>query len=101
MAASKSYLGLRGHKLHVATVVLVVLPSFILFGYAGGAMGGIAGLPSFIKVIIDSSRQFGGWGNIFVASVCAVPKQRLTAIAIPPVRCNQRHALAELAQRKR
>lgn len=31
-------------------VVLVVMPSFLLFGYNNGSTGGIADLQSFVKV---------------------------------------------------
>lgn len=44
------YLGFRGQKLHLAMLVLVVAPSFILFGYNNGSTGGIASLASFTKV---------------------------------------------------
>ncbi|OAA58926.1 Sugar/inositol transporter [Niveomyces insectorum RCEF 264] len=48
MATRKQYLGLRGRKLQMAMLILVVAPSFILFGYNNGSTGGISGLPSFI-----------------------------------------------------
>jgi hypothetical protein len=44
------YLGLRGFQLKVAMVVLVVLPSFILFGYNNGSTGHATNLDSFVKV---------------------------------------------------
>ncbi|KAH8694216.1 putative sugar transporter [Talaromyces proteolyticus] len=43
-----NYLGLRGTQLKAAMMVLVVAPSFILFGYNNGSTGGIATLQSFV-----------------------------------------------------
>ncbi|CAK7210654.1 hypothetical protein SBRCBS47491_000848 [Sporothrix bragantina] len=59
MAVAKSYFGLRGQKLHLAMLVLVVCPSFILFGYNNGSTGGIASLPSFIKQFPDYDTTSG------------------------------------------
>jgi hypothetical protein len=50
MTAGKNFLGLRGTRLKAAMVLLVVAPSFILFGYNNGSTGGIATLQSFVKV---------------------------------------------------
>lgn len=50
MARQNSFLGLRGSRLKVAMVLLVVAPSFLLFGYNNGSTGGIATLESFVKV---------------------------------------------------
>lgn len=50
MAGGKDFLGLRGTQLRVAMVLLVVAPSFILFGYNNGSTGGIATLESFVHV---------------------------------------------------
>lgn len=50
MATAKNFLGLRGTQLRVAMVLLVVAPSFILFGYNNGSTGGIATLESFVHV---------------------------------------------------
>ncbi|QKX57562.1 uncharacterized protein TRUGW13939_04680 [Talaromyces rugulosus] len=49
MARENSYLGLRGSRLKVAMVLLIVAPSFLLFGYNNGSTGGIATLESFVK----------------------------------------------------
>ncbi|KAJ5987752.1 hypothetical protein N7481_002962 [Penicillium waksmanii] len=49
MAPSLPGLGLRGLRLKVAMVVLVVMPSFMLFGYNNGSSGGITDLESFVK----------------------------------------------------
>lgn len=50
MAGEKPFLGLRGPQLRAAMVLLVVAPSFILFGYNNGSTGGIATLESFVHV---------------------------------------------------
>jgi sugar porter (SP) family MFS transporter len=44
-----TFLGARGKKLKLFILVLVVAPSFILFGYNNGSTGGLFGLPSFNK----------------------------------------------------
>lgn len=49
-AGEAQCLGLKGSKLKVAMVILVVAPSFILFGYNTGSTGGISALPAFAKV---------------------------------------------------
>lgn len=56
MAGGKNFLGFRGTQLRVAMVLLVVAPSFILFGYNNGSTGGIATLESFVHVR-NSSHQ--------------------------------------------
>ncbi|OQU98200.1 hypothetical protein CLAIMM_04020 [Cladophialophora immunda] len=43
------YLGLRGLRLKTAMVVLVVLPSFMLFGWNNGSTGSATDLESFVK----------------------------------------------------
>ncbi|PCG94133.1 Major facilitator superfamily domain, general substrate transporter [Penicillium occitanis (nom. inval.)] len=48
MATGENFLGLRGTQLRVAMVLLIVAPSFILFGYNNGSTGGIATLESFV-----------------------------------------------------
>ncbi|KAL1895930.1 hypothetical protein Sste5346_005029 [Sporothrix stenoceras] len=53
------YLGFRGQKLHLAMLVLVVAPSFILFGYNNGSTGGIASLASFTKQFPDYNTTSG------------------------------------------
>lgn len=50
MAVPNKGFGLRGLRLKAAMVVLVVMPSFLLFGYNNGSTGGIVGLESFVKV---------------------------------------------------
>lgn len=42
--------GLRGKHLKTAMVALLVIPSFLLFGYCNGSTGGILGLETFNKV---------------------------------------------------
>jgi hypothetical protein len=44
------FLGLRGSRLKTAMLLLVVAPSFILFGYNNGSTGGISTLESFLLV---------------------------------------------------
>jgi hypothetical protein len=44
------FLGLRGLGLKTAMVVLVVLPSFMLFGWNNGSTGHATDLESFVKV---------------------------------------------------
>lgn len=46
----KTFLGLRGLKLKCAMVLLVVMPSFLLFGYNNGSVGQITDLDSFATV---------------------------------------------------
>jgi len=41
------YFGLRGNRLSRARVFLVVLPSFLLFGYNQSAIGGVLSYTSF------------------------------------------------------
>jgi len=50
MAVHNKGFGLRGLHLKAAMVILVVMPSFLLFGYNNGSTGGIVGLQSFVKV---------------------------------------------------
>lgn len=47
---ARKILQLRGLRLKVAMVVLVVMPAFLLFGYNNGSTGGITTLESFVKV---------------------------------------------------
>jgi hypothetical protein len=41
------YFGLRGQPLATARVFLIVVPSFLLFGYNQSAIGGVLGFKSF------------------------------------------------------
>jgi hypothetical protein len=50
METSHQFFGLRGLRLKAAMVLLVVMPSFLLFGYNNGSSGGIVGLESFVQV---------------------------------------------------
>ena len=50
MAASRRFMGLRGARLKAAMLVLIVIPSFLLFGYNNGSTGGILTLESFVTV---------------------------------------------------
>lgn len=43
------FLGLRGHRLNVATILLIVLPAYMCFGYNLAVVGGLLTMPSFIK----------------------------------------------------
>ncbi|KAH8806165.1 putative sugar transporter [Xylogone sp. PMI_703] len=49
MALSRTFSSLRGLRLKIAMILLVVMPSFLLFGYNNGSTGGIVGLESFVK----------------------------------------------------
>jgi hypothetical protein len=42
------FLGLRGSSLNVATILLVVFPAYMCFGYNLAVAGGLLTLPSFI-----------------------------------------------------
>lgn len=44
------YLGLRGQRMTLARIVMIVLPAFLLFGYNQSQIGGVLGFTSFIKV---------------------------------------------------
>jgi hypothetical protein len=50
MKPSGQFFGLRGLRLKAAMILLVVMPSFLLFGYNNGSSGGIVGLESFVQV---------------------------------------------------
>lgn len=47
MAGSSLFLGLRGNALATAQTLLVVLPSFVLFGYNQSNLGGLVSLPDW------------------------------------------------------
>ena len=49
MARPRLFMGLRGTRLKAAMLGLVVIPSFLLFGYNNGSTGGILSLESFVK----------------------------------------------------
>ncbi|KAL2208322.1 putative sugar transporter [Sarocladium strictum] len=51
--ASGKYLGLRGTRLRAAMLLLVIAPSFMLFGYNNGSTGGITTLHSFVSQFPD------------------------------------------------
>jgi MFS family permease len=52
---------LRGHKLSVAQIGLIVAPSFILFGYNQAGVGGLLSLPDWTKTFpeIDTTNTKG------------------------------------------
>ena len=52
---------LRGHKLSVAQIALIVAPSFILFGYNQAGVGGLLSLPNWTKTFpeIDTTNTKG------------------------------------------
>jgi hypothetical protein len=50
MDTNPKFLGMRGSRLKAAMVLLVVMPSFLLFGYNNGSTGGILTLESFVHV---------------------------------------------------
>lgn len=41
-------MGFRGHRLNIATILLVVLPAYMCFGYNLAVAGGLLTMPSFI-----------------------------------------------------
>ncbi|EED12169.1 MFS sugar transporter, putative [Talaromyces stipitatus ATCC 10500] len=43
------FMGLRGSRLNVATILLVVLPAYMCFGYNLAVAGGLLTMPSFIE----------------------------------------------------
>lgn len=55
------YLGLRGEKLALVRILLVVLPSFLLFGYNQSAIGGVLNFKSFTNTFprIDTANTKG------------------------------------------
>ena len=54
-------LGLRGERLTRIRILLVVLPSFLLFGYNQSAIGGTLGFASFTETFprIDTTHTTG------------------------------------------
>ena len=57
-----SLFNLRGHRLAVVRIALVVLPAFLLFGYNQSSTGGILNYPSFVHTFpeIDTVDVKGG-----------------------------------------
>lgn len=45
----KRYFGLRGSSLNHATIILVVCPAFLCFGYNQAVAGGVLTLRSFVQ----------------------------------------------------
>lgn len=45
----KLYLGLRGHRLSLAALILVVSPAFLCYGYNQAVTGGLLTLESFVE----------------------------------------------------
>lgn len=73
------YLGLRGERLAVVRILLVVVPAFLLFGYNQSAIGGVLNFEPFTKTFprIDtvhttgSLKKYnaliqGAWPNSFI-----------------------------------
>jgi hypothetical protein len=85
MAAGK-YHGLRGTRLRAAMLLLVVAPSFILFGYNNGSTGGISTLPSFVGVsqvcplcpfpFVHVFIRSGGLSSPLIQFIVAIPRSR-------------------------
>lgn len=59
--AMAPYFGLRGERLNVARIFLVIVPSFLLFGYNQSALGGVLAFESFTSVFpqIDTTNTEG------------------------------------------
>ncbi|KAI1616647.1 putative sugar transporter [Exophiala viscosa] len=57
----RPFFGLRGLRLKLAMIMLVVAPSFLLFGFNNGSTGGVGHLESFVKVFpsIDTINTTG------------------------------------------
>ncbi|KIV79409.1 hypothetical protein PV11_06971 [Exophiala sideris] len=57
----RPFCGLRGLSLKLAMIMLVVAPSFLLFGFNNGSTGGVGHLESFVKVFpsIDTINTTG------------------------------------------
>jgi hypothetical protein len=55
------HFGLRGQTLANMRVILIVVPSFLLFGYNQSALGGVLGFQSFTKTFprIDTVNTTG------------------------------------------
>jgi len=67
MRKQVTFLRLRGLNLKAAMVLLVVMPSFLLFGYNNGSVGPITDLESFAKVRLNgSSNEVGADGQTAV-----------------------------------
>lgn len=47
-ATMARFMGFRGHRLNIATILLVVLPAYMCFGYNLAVAGGLLTMPSFI-----------------------------------------------------
>lgn len=50
----RPFFGLRGFNLKLSMVLLVVAPSFLLFGFNNGSTGGITHLESFVSVRLST-----------------------------------------------
>ncbi|KAI0430774.1 putative sugar transporter [Xylaria sp. FL1042] len=61
MALSSPFLGLRGQSLTIALIVLVVLPSYVIFGYNQANLGGLVGLEDWTLTFpaIDTAHTTG------------------------------------------
>ncbi|KAI1356614.1 putative sugar transporter [Xylaria sp. FL0043] len=61
MAASSSFIGLRGQSLTIALIILAVLPSYVIFGYNQANLGGLVGLEDWTKSFseIDTAHTTG------------------------------------------
>jgi hypothetical protein len=55
------HFGLRGQPLATARVLLIVVPSFLLFGYNQSSIGGVLAFPSFTNTFprIDTVNTTG------------------------------------------
>jgi hypothetical protein len=46
----KRFWGLRGSRLNIATILMVVCPAYLCYGYNQAVTGGVLTLESFVKV---------------------------------------------------
>lgn len=78
------FLGLRGPRLALAQIVIIMLPSFVLFGYNQSNLGALLSLPNWTKTFprIDSAHTTGAQKENN-ATVAGVVNAVLTLGALP------------------
>ncbi|KAI1747693.1 putative sugar transporter [Xylaria castorea] len=61
MASSPLFFGLRGQALIIALIILIVLPSYVIFGYNQANLGGLVGLEDWTATFseIDTAHTAG------------------------------------------
>lgn len=83
----KRFWGLRGSRLNIATILMVVCPAYLCYGYNQAVTGGVLTLESFVKVFpqLDTINTTGSQNtyneNIQgLSSFCCCVKRPLTHI---------------------